>query len=64
MRGTHLFDYGALIIGFCVVAFFVMILVTATELALARQPSPHPVPHIRPAASTSVATAAPTCART
>ena len=63
MRWVHPFDYGALIIGFCVVLFFVMVVVTASELALAKQPLPRPAPHIRPAA-TSVAALASACVRT
>ena len=56
MRGVPLFDYGVLIIGFCVALFFVMVVATASELALAQQPLPHPAPHVRPA-TTSVAVA-------
>jgi hypothetical protein len=44
MRGVYPVDYGALIIGFCVILFFVMVLVTASKLTLAQQSLPHPAP--------------------
>ena len=65
MRSVDRFDYGPLIIGFCIILFFVMVLVTASELAFAQQPLPRSTPHIHPIpTTTSVVAIASACIET